>query len=138
MSQVVLDASAAVAVLLDAGPAGEWATSAVAGGDPAAPHLLLFEASNIIRRHDVAGLISTDQAAQAHADLLELAIGLWPYELLAGRVWALRANLSAYDASYVALAELLEAPLVTLDQRIGNAPGVRCEVLIPEHGAPDR
>lgn len=132
MSEVVVDASAAVAVVLDAGPVGQWATTAVAGADLAAPHLVLFEASNIIRRHELGGMVSADQAAQAHADLVDLAVGLWPYELLAGRVWGLRKNLSAYDASYVAVAELLDAPLVTLDQRIGQAPGLRCEVVTPE------
>ena len=137
MRQVVLDASTAVAVLLDAGSEGQWATSALVGAALAAPHLILFEASNIIRRQELAGLVSADQAVQAHADLLELAIGLWPYELLASRVWALRSNLSAYDASYVALAELLEAPLITLDERIGRAPRLSCDVLTPG-GAPRR
>lgn len=91
----------------------------------------MFEASNVIRRHELTGLVSADQAVQAHADLGDLAIELWPYEVLSRRVWALRTNLSTYDASYVALAELIEAPLVTLDRRIGQAPGLRCDVLVP-------
>jgi predicted nucleic acid-binding protein len=78
-----------------------------------------------------AGLVSADRAAQAHADLLDLAIELWPYELLSSRVWELRANLSAYDAGYVAVAELTDAPLVTLDRRIARAPGLRCAVTTP-------
>ena len=55
----------------------------------------------------------------------------WPYELLAGRVWQLRHNLSSYDASYVALAELTSTTLVTLDRRLAGAPGVRCSVRTP-------
>ncbi len=66
--------------------------------------------ANIVRRHELAGLISPDQAAQAHADLLDLAIEHWPHEILAARAWELRLNLSIYDASCVALAELLGAP----------------------------
>ena len=85
-----------------------------------------FEAANIIRRHDLAGLVSADRAALAHADLLDLAIEHWPYVLLAPRAWQLRQNLSIYDAGYVALAELTDATLVTLDRRISSAPGLRC------------
>jgi predicted nucleic acid-binding protein len=128
---VVCDASALVALLLDAGPDGQWATAALTGSDLAAPSLVMFEASKIVRRHELSGLVSPDQAAQAHADLLDLAIEQWPYELLAPRVWELRRNLPAYDASYVALAELLAATLVTLDRRVGRVPGLRCTVATP-------
>lgn len=128
---VVCDASAVVALLLDSGTDGRWAADALAGADLAAPSLLAFESSNIIGRHEIAGLVSADQAAQAHADLLALAIEYWPYELLGSRVWELRANLSSYDASYVAVAELTDAPLVTLDRRLGRAPGLRCAVTTP-------
>ncbi|MBB4660614.1 PIN domain-containing protein [Conexibacter arvalis] len=126
---VVCDASALVAVLLDDGPDGRWAAEALRGRALAAPRLVQFEAANIIRRHELAGLVSSDQAAQAHDDLLDLAIEQWPYELLARRAWELRRNLSTYDAAYVALAELLDAALVTLDRRIAGAPGLRCAVL---------
>jgi len=74
-------------------------------------------------------VVSADQAAQAHVDLMELPIELWPYDLLGWRVWELRRNLSSYDASYVAVAEMVAAPLVTLDRRIGTAPGLRCPVV---------
>jgi predicted nucleic acid-binding protein len=120
-----------VAVLLDAGPEGRWATDALTGVDLAAPSLLPFEAANIIRRHELAAVISADQAAQSHADLLDLAIEQWPYELVAPRAWQLRRNLTSYDAGYVALAELLEATLVTLDLRIGRVPDLRCTVASP-------
>jgi predicted nucleic acid-binding protein len=130
-ARVVCDASALVAVLLDSGPDGRWAAGALTGADLAAPSLVTFEAANIIRRHELAGLVSADQAAQAHADLIELAIEQWPHELLAARIWELRRNLSSYDAGYVALAELTGATLVTLDRRIGRAPGLRCTVATP-------
>lgn len=129
---VVCDASALVALLLDSGPDGRWATEALSGADLVAPSLVDFEAANIIRRHELAGVVSQDQAVQAHTDLLDLTIEHWPYELLAPRAWQLRQNLSIYDASYVALAELTDATLVTLDRRLRAAPGPRCSIATPE------
>lgn len=128
---VVCDASALVAMLLDGGPDGQWATAALTGAELAAPTLIGFEAANIIRRHELAGLVSPDQSAQAHRDLLDLTIEEWPYELLARRAWELRRDLSIYDASYVALAELVGSTLVTLDRRIRCAPGLRCPISTP-------
>jgi predicted nucleic acid-binding protein len=130
-TRVVCDASALAALLIDGGADGQWATKAIAGADLAAPGVVAFETANILRRQELAGLISADQAAQAHIDLLDLAIEHWPYELLAIRAWQLRRNLSIYDASYVALAELLGATLVTLDRRIAGAPGLRCAIATP-------
>ena len=128
---LVCDASALVALLVDGGESGEWAAATVSGHELIAPHLIMFEVANILRRHELAGLVSVDQAAQAHRDLLDLAIDLWPYEAVATRVWELRRNLSAYDAASVATAEEAGVSLVTLDQRIGRAPSVRCDVLSP-------
>lgn len=130
-ARIVCDASALVALLLDSGRDGQWVTEAIADSGFVAPDLVDFEAANIIRRHELAGIISADQAAQAHADLLDLAIERWPYELLAARAWELRHDLSSYDASYVALAELIDATLVTLDERIAGAPGLRCTIRMP-------
>ncbi|MGL5859313.1 MAG: type II toxin-antitoxin system VapC family toxin [Angustibacter sp.] len=129
--QAVCDSSAVVALLLDSGPDGQWATDQLSGVRLLAPHLIMFESSNVIRRHEMAGRTSADQAAQAHRDLLDLAIEQWPYELLGPRVWELRANLTGYDASYVAVAELSGAPLVTLDRKISRAPDLRCDVIVP-------
>jgi len=129
--RVVCDASALVAVLLDGGADGVWATEAISRSELVAPSIVAFEVANIIRRHSLAGIVGADQAAQAHGDLLDLAIEHWSYEILAPRAWALRRNLSIYDASYVALAELTGATLVTLDRRIGGAPGLRCTIATP-------
>jgi predicted nucleic acid-binding protein len=130
-SSFVCDASAVAALLLDGGPDGRWVTQAVESGEIAAPTLVTYETANVIRRHELAGQISPDQSAQAHADLLDLAIELWPYELLATRAWELRLNLSVYDASYVALAEVADLTLVTLDKRLAKAPGTRCRIATP-------
>jgi predicted nucleic acid-binding protein len=126
--RLVCDASAVVSALLDSGDAGTWVAERLAGAELFAPALMPFECSNIIRRHELGGLVSADQAVQAHADLLDLPVDLWPYELLAERIWQLRANLTSYDAAYVALAERLGLVLVTLDQRVQRAPGLTCTV----------
>jgi len=130
-SSFVCDASAIAALLLDSGPDGQWVTQTVESSEIAAPALVTFETANVIRRHELAGQITPDQSAQAHADLLDLAIALWPYELLATRAWELRQNLSTYDASYVALAETIDLTLVTLDKRLAKAPGMRCLIATP-------
>lgn len=131
-ARITCDASVLVAVLVDGGPAGQWAASVLnQSSGLLAPHLALFEAANILRRHELAGLITPDQAAQAHADLVDLPMDLWPYEILAPRAWQLRGNFSIYDGSYVALAEMTKTTLATLDARIARAPGVTCVIAGP-------
>ena len=127
----VVDSSTVVAALADSGPDGRWAEELLASGHLAAPHLMPVEVANILRRAADAGQISADAAALAHGDLLELRVDLFAYEPFAERVWGLRTNLTAYDAWYVALAEVLDAPLATLDTRLARAPGVRCAFEIP-------
>jgi predicted nucleic acid-binding protein len=128
---VVLDSSALVALLLDAGPVGDWVTSLTQDTVMAAPELAMFEAANVVRRQQLAGTISPAEATLVHEDLQVLPLQLWPYLPLAERAWALRDTLTAHDASYVALAELLDVPLVTLDERLGRANGPKCPVLTP-------
>lgn len=126
--QIVLDASAAVALLADCGPAGQWVEATIRGAHLLAPELMPFEAGNILRRHALAGILDPSAATLAHTDLIALPVDLHPYVGLAERVWELRANLTVYDASYVALAELATAPLITLDVRLSRAPGIRCPI----------
>ena len=128
---MVLDASAAVAVLLDKGANGRWARQQLATGSAAAPHLMPAEAANILRRATRSGEISADTASLAHADLLELDVELFDYRPLATRVWQLRENVTSYDGWYVALAESLAVDLVTLDRRLARAPGCLCAFRTP-------
>lgn len=122
----VVDASLVVAGLADAGADGSWAATVLAEGDLAAPHLMPVEVANILRRCALTGEISQDTAAMAHADLLDLRVELFPYEPFADRVWELKANVTAYDGWYVALAEALGRNVATLDRRLSRAPGCRC------------
>ena len=128
---VIVDASVVVAALVDSGHVGEWAALQLRGGSLAAPHLMPVEAANVLRRVELAGDVSSDVASLAHADLLELPVDLYPHEPLADRVWQLRGTITAYDAWYVALAESLDATLVTLDERLSTAPGPECRFEIP-------
>lgn len=127
-TRVVCDASVVIAALLDSGPDGQWATGQLSGCELFAPDLLPYEGANVLRRLESSKAISHDQAALAYADLLELHVELWPSEPLAARVWALRHNLTSYDAAYVALAETLSSPLLTLDRRIARSPGPECVI----------
>jgi predicted nucleic acid-binding protein len=126
---VVVDASFVVAGLVDSGPLGSWADGVLAVEPLAAPHLMPAEVANILRRSALAGDLSSEVAALAHADLRQLRVAFFPYDPFADRVWDLRQNVTAYDAWYVALAESLSAPLATLDDRLRHAVGPRCSFL---------
>lgn len=126
-----MDSSALVAMLVDAGPTGDWVASTAAGAALTAPELALFETANILRRHQLSRTLAPVEATLSHQDLLALPLHLWPYPPLAERAWELRDTMTTYDAAYVALAELLDAPVVTLDQRLQRTSGPRCPILTP-------
>ncbi len=128
---LVVDASVVVAALVDGGRDGVWAESLLVSDDLVAPALMPVEVANTLRRAVLAGDLSADTASQAHADLLDLPVELFPYGPFGPRIWKLRETLTAYDAWYVAAAELLEAPLATLDGRLARAPGPRCGFRTP-------
>lgn len=129
MTQVV-DASVVVSTLVDTGPEARWCEERLAEQDLAAPHLLPFEVANVIRRTVRRGAVDPSLGTVAMQQLDRLALQLVPFALVSDRVWELRANLTAYDAAYVALAEVLGGRLVTLDARLAGAPGIRCDVIV--------
>ena len=106
------------------------ATLLAAHEDLHAPHLIDVEVLQVLRRLNAHRELSDRRADEATRDLADLPLVRHPHELLLDRAWELRANLTIYDAVYVALAELLDAPLWTLDQRLAGAPGLRTEVKV--------
>lgn len=126
---IVVDASVVVSALIDDGPTGRWSEDLMRQEVLAAPTLLPAEVTNVLRRAEIASQVSAETAAQAFADLLALPVQLYTFDVVATRVWELRASVTAYDAWYVALAEALEAPLATLDERLTRAAGPQCRFL---------
>ena len=93
-----------------------------------APHLLDIEVAQVIRRYSAKGEIDSERGRAALTDLADLPLHRYPHDFLLPRVWDLRNNLTAYDAVYVALAEALDAPLLTRDQRLAAAAGHHARV----------
>jgi predicted nucleic acid-binding protein len=123
---IVVDASAAVSALLNAGPARQ----ALADERVYAPHLIDPEVANALRRGVATSRIEPGDAWTALDRWRRLGMSRYGVFSLLERVWELRANLSAYDASYVALAESLNCALLTADARLGRTPGLRCPVTV--------
>ncbi|MCY4633726.1 MAG: type II toxin-antitoxin system VapC family toxin [Acidobacteria bacterium] len=126
---VVLDASAIVELVLGS------RTGAIIRrrvSDPGislhAPELLDLEVLNVVRRYVLAGKVEEDRAATAVRHLFDLDLERHRHGPLLSRIWSWRSNLTTYDASYVTLAEVLDAPLLTADGRLANAPHLRTPV----------
>jgi predicted nucleic acid-binding protein len=128
---LVVDASVVVASLVDSGEDGEWAAKTMSNRPLVAPALMPVEVARVLRRAVLAGEIPDAVASQAHAELLELRVDLFPYEPFGPRAWQLRSNIRTYDAWYIALAESLGAPLATLDRRLTRATGPACRFETP-------
>ena len=97
-------------------------------GDLQAPHLLDVELLHTLRRLVIVGRLSEARAADARTDFADLTIVRYEHAVMADRIWELRHNLTAYDATFVALSELLGVPLITCDARLANAPGNDAQV----------
>ncbi|MCP9926374.1 type II toxin-antitoxin system VapC family toxin [Cyanobium sp. CH-040] len=121
---IVVDASAVVDALLHAGPARRLLREETL----VAPHLLDVEVASVLRRLDLRRVLPGDLPVDPLAVYRRLGIRRFPHAPLLGRVWQLRPNLSAYDATYVALAEALGCALLTADRRLAAAPGPRCPI----------
>jgi predicted nucleic acid-binding protein len=124
---IVLDASAVVSVLLGFEPAASRIRCRLWREDPNepvhVPHIFDVEVLQALRRHAMRGALSESRGIAALDELSSLRATRYPHSPLARRIWELRRNLTAYDAAYVALAESLDAPLVTMDARLAQAPG---------------
>jgi len=121
---IVVDASAALELLLRTPAATAVEQRLFAPGQSLhAPHLIDIEVVQVLRRYAITGQVAVERCREALADMADLPLTRYPHDLLLARIWDLRDNLTAYDAAYVALAEALDAPLVTRDQRLASAPG---------------
>jgi predicted nucleic acid-binding protein len=126
---IVVDASALLEFLLQT-PLGAKVEIRLFGDEEEfhAPHLADVEVTQGLRRLVRAGEVSSDRAAEAIADLADFDLHRHPHLDLLARAWKLRENLTAYDAMYVALAEALDAPIVTCDAPLARAPGHRARI----------
>ena len=114
--------------LADDATDGDRARERLQGERLAAPELFDLEVVAVIRKALFAGLLDERRAAIAVSDLADLDLQRVSHRPLVARIWELRANLTPYDAAYVALAEMTEATLVTADRRLAQAPGPRCQI----------
>lgn len=126
---IVVDASVLVDILTDANVArlarSEWFPG---GATIHAPHLIDIEVIQAIRRRSAIGELPPAHADDALGDLASFPMTRYPHTRLLPRVWELRSNMTAYDATYVALAEALDAKLLTRDGRLARAPGHRSRI----------
>lgn len=122
---IVIDASVVIEVLLQTSDGVVIGERLLNGRESLhAPHLIDVEVAQVLRRYVLRGELYPERARQALDVLAEFPLTRYAHEPLLGRMWALRENLTAYDAAYVALAEGLRAPLMTRDRRLAAAPGI--------------
>jgi predicted nucleic acid-binding protein len=126
---IVLDASAVLELLLVT-ERGRRVAERIAPAQETlhAPHLIDLEVLQVLRRYVARRQLDEERAREALSDLRELDVDRYPHDVLLGRIWELRHNASAYGAAYLALAEALDAPLLTSDARLRDVPDTRARV----------
>ncbi len=125
---LVVDASVLATALADDDVDGDRARSRLRGEVLTAPDLVDLEVTSVLRGRLAGGYVDTRRAELALGDLLDLPLRRVPARALLPRSWQLRDNLTVYDAAYVALAEAIDAILLTADARLAEAPGPRCPI----------
>jgi predicted nucleic acid-binding protein len=136
---IVIDASILANAIADDGKDGDQARSELrAAAVLAAPDLIDVETAAVFRKRWLAGGLSEERFASAVDDLSDLDLDRYPTLALMRRAYELRANVSTYDAAYVALAELLGCELLTGDRRLANATGPNCKIRLLRSSAGPR
>lgn len=125
---LVLDTSAILDAIAAEQPAPGLLARLSADGDFHAPHLIDIEILHALRGMVMREEITAERAADARTDFADTVLLRYPHEPLSDRIWRLRHNLTAYDAAFVALAETLEAPLITCDGRLASSSGHDAEI----------
>ena len=124
----MVDASVVVSALADDGDDGDLARRRLRGEQLCAPEILELEVTSALRRLLGAGDLDERRADLALGDLSDLDVRRVGHRALLLRVWELRHTVTTYDAAYVALAETIDAVLVTADRRLAAASGPRCAI----------
>ena len=124
---ITVDASVIVSILINSQGSPE-ASEIFESGPLMAPHLIDLEAASAFKRMERSEVIDRGRAESLVFDLLRMPIRRVDHRSLLGRAWEHRHNLSVYDAVYIALAELTDTVLYTLDSAMLDVPGARCEV----------
>ncbi len=127
---IVIDASILANALGDDGSDGRAARRRLASDGLAAPDLVDVETVAVLRKRWLAGGLTDRRFAAAIGDLEDLELTRYPTLAMMRRAFELRANVTAYDAAYVALAEELRCTLLTADQRLAASPGPTCHIEI--------
>jgi predicted nucleic acid-binding protein len=128
---LVVDASVLFEVVADTPDADALRGRLANDPDHAAPHVVDAEVLAVIQAQHRRAVLDHTAASQAVDDLGSWPGERWPHRLLLPRAWELGPNIRAYDGLYVSLAEALDATLLTLDERLANAPGPRCRIEVP-------
>ena len=126
---IVADASALIDLLLESEVRTKLEQRLLSGEESLhTPHVVDLEVAHTLRRLVLTGVLSSERAEVALADMADLQLNRYPHVELVPRVWELRDTLTAYDAAYVALAEALEATLVTRDARLARSSGHQARI----------
>jgi predicted nucleic acid-binding protein len=128
---IVVDASCLFEVVTDTDRSEPIRARMAADSDHAAPHIIDIEVFGLIRRNYLSGEFDPTFAGLAVDDLRSWPGERYGHRALLERAWELRHSVRGWDAAYVALAEALDAPLLTLDRRLAAASGIRCQVQVP-------
>jgi predicted nucleic acid-binding protein len=125
---LVVDTSAVLEAIVARNPAPGLIERLAEDGDLHAPHLIDIEVLHALRRLNALGELSDERATDARSDFRQLTLVRYPHTALSERIWELRHNLTAYDSTFVALAELLKAPLITCDAGMDAAPNNTAQI----------
>ncbi len=126
---IVFDASALLEVLLNTPTSARISERFFGRNDTLhVPHVLDLEVVQVLRRYTLSGEMDAERSEQVLDDLADLPLNRYPHDVFLRRIWALRRNLTACDAAYVALAEALDAPLITRDAALARASGHRAHI----------
>lgn len=128
---IVVDTSALIAVVTAQQPRGDWVGAQLQDQYIYSPHVMPAEVHSVLRRMELRGELLPADADRARKEFSGFDFELCPFRPYANRVWSLRRNLSICDAWYVALAETLDCPLVTIDHRLSRAVGPECAFVTP-------